>query len=96
MTYDNRDRPSNPLPSTEAHRVSDAYLPADLEGIRREFPRYQIGVEPTTGGHRYVAQRLQPGPGPHTVVTRDLAELRTELAAIQQPSPLPHRTVRRA
>ena len=59
---------------------------ADLDAARREFPRYQIDIEPTPGRRRYVARRTQPGPGPHTLVTSDLAELRAELTPVRQPA----------
>lgn len=53
---------------------------ADLDAARRDFPRYQIEVELTPGRRRYIARRTQPGPGPHTLITSDLAELRVELS----------------
>jgi len=52
---------------------------AGLEAARRDFPRYQIDVELAVDRRRYVARRIQPGPGPHTLITSDLTELRTEL-----------------
>ena len=57
---------------------------ADLDAARRDFPGYQIEVEPTPGRCRYIARRTQPGPGPHTLITSDLAELCTELRPVQQ------------
>ena len=62
--------------------------PAALEAVRRDFPRYRIDVELTVGRPRYVARRLAPGPGPHTLITSDLAELRTELGP-GRPLPQP-------
>ncbi len=59
---------------------------AALDAARRDFPRYQIEVEPTPGRRRYIARRTQPGPGPHTLITSDLTELRTELGPSQQPA----------
>ena len=59
---------------------------ADLDAARRDFPRYQIEVEPSPGRRRYIARRTQPGPGPHTLVTSDLTELRAELTATRPPS----------
>jgi hypothetical protein len=35
---------------------------------------------------RYIARRIQPGPGPHTLITSDLAELRAQLEPAQQPT----------
>ena len=58
---------------------------AALDAARRDFPGYQIEVEPTPGRRRYVARRTQPGPGPHTLITGDLTELRAELNPSQQP-----------
>jgi len=59
---------------------------ADLDAARRDFPRYRIEVEPSPGRRRYIARRTQPGPGPHTLVTSDLTELRAELTATRPPS----------
>ena len=61
--------------------------PAALEAARRDFPRYRIDVELTVHRPRYVARRIAPGPGPHTLITNDLAELRTELGTGRPPSP---------
>lgn len=72
-----------------ARTLDDAATPAqraDLDAARRDFPGYLIEVEPTPGRHRYIARRVQPGPGPHTLVTSDLAELRVELSPAQQPA----------
>jgi hypothetical protein len=52
---------------------------ADLDAARRDFPCYRIEVEPLPGRRRYIARRTQPGPGPHTLITSDLTELRAEL-----------------
>ena len=41
------------------------------------------------GRRRYVARRSQSGPGPHTLVTSDLAELRAELSPTQQATASP-------
>ena len=51
-----------------------------LSDLRADFPSYVIDTEAVVNGKRYVAVRRQPGPGPHTVVTPDLAELRAALA----------------
>jgi hypothetical protein len=50
-----------------------------LTALRADFPAFRIWREITTGRARYIARRLHPGPGPHTVVTHDLAELRAAL-----------------
>jgi hypothetical protein len=61
--------------------------PAALEAARRDFPRYRIDVELTVHRPRYVACRIAPGPGPHTLITTDLAELRVELGTGRPASP---------
>jgi hypothetical protein len=60
---------------------------AALDAARRDFPGYQIVVEPTIERPRYVARRTHPGAGPHTLITSDLAELHTELGTRRQASP---------
>ncbi|HUY49521.1 MAG TPA: helix-turn-helix transcriptional regulator [Streptosporangiaceae bacterium] len=59
----------------------------DLEGTRRDFPHYQIDDVLIFDRRRYVARRTQPGPGPHTLVTNDLAELRAELDTRRHATP---------
>lgn len=54
---------------------------AELEVARRDFPGYRIEVEPRPGRCSFVARRCQPGPGPHTLITSDLTELRAELGS---------------
>ena len=66
---------------------------AGLEAARRDFPRYQIDVELAVDRRRYVARRIQPGPGPHTLITSDLAELRAELSGTPERA-LPRRHAR--
>ena len=66
---------------------------AALEAARRDFPRYQIDVELALDRRRYVARRTQPGPGPHTLITSNLSELRAELEGSPQPA-LPQRRAR--
>ena len=51
-----------------------------LSELRADFPGYVIDTEAIIKGKRYVAVRRRPGPGPHTIVTPDLAELRAALA----------------
>lgn len=77
----------DPIPSTTEL--------ADLQNARHEFPRYQIDVDLTIGRRRYIARRTQPGPGPHTLITSDLTELRTELATGHRSPPLPRRRLPR-
>jgi hypothetical protein len=59
-----------------------------LENLRADFPGYTIDTEVRSGADpaRYIAVRREPGPGPHTVVTPDPAELRTELATGRSPA----------
>jgi hypothetical protein len=71
-------QPSAPA-LAQANRIAGRPEPADLESTRRDFPRYQIDEELLWGRRRYIARRVQPGPGPHTLITGDLAELRAEL-----------------
>jgi O-methyltransferase involved in polyketide biosynthesis len=52
-----------------------------LKAIRRDFPHFRIWQEITGSRTRYIARREQPVPGPHTVVTADLDELRSALAS---------------
>jgi hypothetical protein len=52
-----------------------------LTAIRRDFPHFRIWREITGNRTRYIARRQQPAPGPHTVVTADLGELRSALAS---------------
>lgn len=66
---------------------------AGLEAARRDFPRYQIDVELAVDRRRYVARRIQPGPGPHTLITSNLNELRAELDGSPQRA-LPRRHAR--
>ena len=65
---------------------------ADLQTARHDFPRYQIDIDLTIGRRRYIARRTQPGPGPHTLITSDLTELRTELATGHPTPPVPRRS----
>jgi hypothetical protein len=60
-----------------------------LAALRREFPRYQIWLEPAHGGYRFIARRQHPGTGPHTVITNDPAELRATLTASSRHEPAP-------
>jgi hypothetical protein len=59
---------------------------ADLDAARRDFPRYRIEIEPTPGRLRFIARQIKPGPGPHTLITSDLTELRAELNPIDPPA----------
>src|SRR5260370_5042472 len=60
--------------------------PDEIERLRQEYPGFRIWREAIGDRVRYVARRLRPGTGPHTVVTADLDELRAVLAdATTQP-----------
>ena len=60
----------------EEHRVHQPEL-ADLQ---QDFPDYRIWQEPMGDRLRLVAVRRNPGTGPHTLVTSNVAELRATLA----------------
>jgi hypothetical protein len=62
---------------------------ATLAALRQEFPGYRVWLEPAHDRYRFVARRLHPGTGPHTVITSDPAELRAALAGSGQPQPGP-------
>jgi hypothetical protein len=59
-----------------------------LDNLRADFPGYTIDTEARSDDDptRYIAVRREPGPGPHTVVTADPAELRAELATRRSPA----------
>jgi O-methyltransferase involved in polyketide biosynthesis len=61
-----------PRPASQA----DTSLPA----LRAEFPQFRIWQETIGDRTRYIARRLDPGSGTHTVVTPDPGELRTALS----------------
>ena len=50
-----------------------------LIALRADFPAFRIWREIIPGRTRYIARRLHPGPGPHTLITDDVTELRTAL-----------------
>ena len=64
---------------------------AALQAAQRDFPGYAIDVDAASGHRRYIARRTQPGPGPHTLITSDLTELRAELSTSQPAPQLPRR-----
>jgi hypothetical protein len=64
-----------------------------LTALRADFPEFQIWLEQLSSRDRFVARRQRPGPGLHTVVTSDPAELRATLAAAR-PRKNPHRLER--
>lgn len=62
-----------------------------MRTMQRDFLGHRIWREILPGRTRYIARRLQPGPGPHTVVTPDLHELAAALATARQLPPLSRR-----
>ena len=50
-----------------------------------EYPGFRVWQEVTGDRVRYVARRLSPGIGPHTVVTADVDELRAVLDSASAP-----------
>jgi hypothetical protein len=66
------------MDSAPAHDGEDDL---DLAQLQAGFPQFAIWREPGRGQSRYIARRLRPGTRPHTLVTPDLRELRTELSA---------------
>lgn len=68
---DQRDR--------DARLVGDEDGTTSLVALRADFPAFRIWREIIPGRTRYIARRLHPGSGLHTVVTDDLTEMRTEL-----------------
>ena len=52
----------------------------ELADLQQDFPGYRIWQEPMGDRVRLVAVRRKPGTSPHTLVTTDLAELRSALA----------------
>jgi hypothetical protein len=68
----------------------DMRNPADvatLAALQDDFPLFRIWLEPTYTQIRFVACRRNLGPGLHTVITKDPAELRATLAAAGAPDP---------
>jgi hypothetical protein len=51
----------------------------ELSDLQQDFPAYRIWQEPMGASIRLVAVCRHPGTSPHTLVTADLAELRTAL-----------------
>lgn len=63
----------------EAQLVGDEDDTTSLSALRADFQTFRIWREIIPGRTRYIARRVHPGPGLHTVVTDDLTEMRTEL-----------------
>jgi len=60
-----------------------AAAPDELAEIAAENPRHRVWRETTYDGIRYIAQSLDLGIHPHTLVTRSLPELRAALNGAQ-------------
>jgi len=58
---------------------------ATLTSLQDDFPAFFITMEPALTGPRYIARSRHFGQNPHTLVTRDPAELRAALLAAQIP-----------
>jgi hypothetical protein len=56
--------------------------------LQQQFPGFRIWQEFAGGRVRYVARRISPGPGLHTVVTADLGELHAALSPGCPPGPV--------
>jgi len=70
------------MSEAEEHRAQQREL-ADLQ---QDFPGYRIWQEAMGGRLRLVAVRREPGTSPHTLITTDPSELRSELANSAQIS----------
>jgi hypothetical protein len=64
-------------------------MPDGLAELQQQFPRFRIWQEFGLDRMRYVARRIVPGPGLHTVVTADVGELRAALSTGTTPGPEP-------
>jgi hypothetical protein len=79
---------NNNPPSRPALPAPDA-----LTTLQCDFPAYHIWQETTLTGPRYIARSRHLNQSPHTLVTRDPAEMRAELSAAKPPpAPAPPRT----
>ena len=61
--------------------MSDNDTDDEVVLLRAEFPGHRIGTETIVDRIRYVARSQRDGTHPHTVITRDLSELRAALEA---------------
>jgi len=60
-------------------------VPDPLAALQRDFPAYHFWRETTLTGPRYIARSRHLSQSPHTLVTRDPAEIRAELSAAKPP-----------
>jgi hypothetical protein len=63
--------------------MSDNDTDDEIILLRAQFPGHRIGTETVVDRIRYVARSQWDGAHPHTVITRDLSELRAALEAGQ-------------
>ena len=75
--------PVEHLPAPDPGQVIAAER--EIRVLRRDFSRYRIDLDFTPGGARYTARRQGPGPGPWLLITKDPAELRSELSGPATP-----------
>ena len=66
--------------------TSPNVAPDPLAALQRDFPAYDIWQETTLTGIRYIARSRHLNQSPHTLITRDPAELRAVLAASTIPA----------
>jgi len=64
-------------------------VPDPLAALQRDFPAYHFWRETTLTGPRFIARSRHLSQSPHTLVTRDPAEMRAELSAAKPPAPAP-------
>jgi len=57
-----------------------------LAALQNDFPAFDIWRETTLTGVRYIARSRHLNQNPHTLVTRDPAELRAALTAATIPA----------
>jgi len=60
--------------------------PDPLPALQRDFPAFDIWRETTLTGVRYIARSRHLSQNPHTLITRDPAELRAVLTAATIPA----------
>jgi hypothetical protein len=78
---------------TDSNPPSTPLAADHLAELRREFPQFRIWREILPGRSRYIARSQRVGLNPHTIVTDDVAELRSALggtARTRQPPRAEH------
>lgn len=74
--------PSDTPATSRAPGHADAEI---LVALRASYPHFRLWPETIKDRPAYIARRLIPGSGPHTVVTPDLTELRAALRDAPAP-----------